>query len=124
MKRNLLLYLNDIHQSCKDIIDFTNEHNYDSFIKDKKTIYAVIRALEIIGEASKKVPVQLRKRYPDIQWKSMAGMRDILIHDYFGINYKIVWNVIDKLPNLVNNLEQVIIDYKNENPESVSPLFN
>ncbi|HPI20831.1 MAG TPA: DUF86 domain-containing protein [Candidatus Kapabacteria bacterium] len=117
MKRDLLLFLNDIKNSTADIIDFTHDIDYKRFINDKKTIYAVIRALEIIGEAAKKIPISLRKKYPEIEWKNMAGIRDILIYEYFGVNISIIWNVIEnKLPLLLNNIEKVISEYKQENP--------
>jgi uncharacterized protein with HEPN domain len=65
-------------------------------LNDKKTIKAVIRSLEVLGEASKKIPDEVRNRYPRIPWKRMAGMRDKLIHEYFGVDLEIVWNVAKK----------------------------
>lgn len=67
---------------------------YEEFIKDDKTIFAVTRAIEIIGEAVKKIPAQVKKRYPQITWKEMAGMRDKLIHEYFGVNLRAVWDTV------------------------------
>ena len=61
------------------------------FAQDQKTIYAVVRAFEIIGEAAKKVPPSVRKRHAKVPWKQMAGMRDKLIHEYFGVNYQVIW---------------------------------
>ncbi len=70
---------------------------------------AVVRSLEIIGEATKKIPVDVKMKWKDIEWKNMAGMRDKLIHDYFGINYSIVWDVIiNKIPTLKIQIEMVI----------------
>ncbi len=68
--------------------------SYDDFSRDKKTIYAVVRGLEIIGEAVKKVPKELRESYPDIPWKRIAGMRDKLIHEYFGVDIEVVWKTV------------------------------
>lgn len=70
---------------------------------------AVVRSLEIIGEATKKVPSDIKFQWKEIQWKNMAGMRDILIHDYFGINYAIVWDVVkNKIPELLSQIEKLI----------------
>ncbi|MBC8525178.1 MAG: DUF86 domain-containing protein, partial [Chlorobium phaeobacteroides] len=70
--------------------------DYESFRNDKKTQYAVIRALEIIGEASKKVPIEVRDNYAVIPWRSITGMRDKLVHDYFGVDTEVVWNTASK----------------------------
>lgn len=83
--------------------------DFESFAKDDKTIFAVIRALEIIGEASRKIPKAVRSRYPDVPWKDMAGMRDKLIHDYFGVDLRVVWKTVQKdLPPLRSILDQII----------------
>ncbi len=95
-KRDLRDYINDLIESCEDILEFTNELSYNSFIQDKKTVNAVIRSLEVIGEASKNLPVSFKKTYPDIPWKQMAGMRDKLIHEYFGIDKEMVWQVVSR----------------------------
>lgn len=70
---------------------------------------AFVRSLEIVGEASKKVPNELKDKYPQIEWRSMAGMRDRLIHDYFGVDYELVWDVIhNKVPELKKQLETML----------------
>ena len=74
---------------------------YEQFAGDAKTVFAVVRALEIIGEATKKLPQSVRDRYPKVPWREMAGIRDKLIHDYFGVNLAVVWKtVIEDLPGL------------------------
>jgi uncharacterized protein with HEPN domain len=90
--RVIIDYLNDILNSIVNIKSFLQDMDFPSFQGDIKTQYAVIRALEIIGEASKKIPGEVTENYPDIPWRFMAGMRDKLIHDYFGVDTEVVWN--------------------------------
>ena len=91
--RELVDYLDDILTAIKDVEEFTRGMNYDTFAEDKKTINAVIRSLEILGEAAKRIPTSFRQKHPDIPWNKMAGMRDVLIHDYMGVDVKTVWKV-------------------------------
>lgn len=84
MKRNITLYIKDLFQNIKHAETFTENVTYEEFIKDKKTSYAVVRCIEIMGEAVKNIPDDVRERYPDIPWKNMAGMRDKISHFYFG----------------------------------------
>jgi uncharacterized protein with HEPN domain len=79
------------------------------FMKDETLKRAFVRSIEIIGEASKKVPNDLKQKYPGIEWRSMAGMRDRLIHGYFGIDYQVVWDVVhNEIPRLKKAIEQMI----------------
>jgi len=101
MTREFLDYVEDIIEAMNDALKFTENIEYEDFIKDKKNVYAVIRAIEIIGEAVKKIPNEIKKDYPQIPWKEMAGMRDKLIHEYFGVDLKKIWNTLKKdIPNL------------------------
>ncbi|MDR2066329.1 MAG: DUF86 domain-containing protein [Endomicrobium sp.] len=84
-------YIQDIILSCLDVKSFIKNSSKENFCSDKKTIYATIRAIEIIGEASKKIPLNIRSQYINIPWKEIAGMRDKLIHDYFGIDVEVLW---------------------------------
>lgn len=86
-------YVQDIFDSINEIEDFINGMDFEEFIKDKKTINAVTRSVEVVGEAAKKIPKSLRDKYPMIPWKKMSGMRDKLIHEYFGIDLEILWKV-------------------------------
>jgi uncharacterized protein with HEPN domain len=99
--RDLTDYLDDIKTAIADIEDFTKGLTFKSFSKDKKTVNAVIRSLEVLGEASKHIPKSFRQKYPDIPWSKMTGMRDVLIHDYMGVDLKTVWKVIkERLPEM------------------------
>jgi len=103
MKKNhdFTVYLADILDSASKAIEFTKGISFNSFLKDEKTQYAVIRAIEIIGEASKKRPKSLKNKYSTIPWREISGMRDKLIHDYFGVNQKVVWKTVkEDLPAL------------------------
>ena len=109
MKRKYGDYIEDIIDSINKIQKFIRGVTYQRFVKDEKTIYAVIRAVEVIGEAAKNIPHSLRKKYPDIPWKDMAGMRDKLIHEYFGVKLDIVWNTVkNELPSLRDKFMKVL----------------
>ena len=99
MKRTLTDYFLDILNSIKDIETFVEGMEFEDFLQDKKTINAVIRSLEILGAATKKIPTDIRREYPDVPWKYMAGMRDKLIHEYHGVDLEMVWEVIKKRPS-------------------------
>lgn len=104
-------YLNDTVESIEDIWSFTKGMSYEDFKNDKKTLYAVIRCLEIIGEAVKKIPTNIREEYSDIPWREIGGMRDKLIHEYFGVDIETVWDtIIEDLPPLKNSISRMIDD--------------
>ena len=109
-KRELGDYIQDILEAIVEVDDFTRGLKFEDFYRDRKTINAVVRSLEIIGEASKKIPNDTRVKYSKIPWKRMAGMRDKLIHEYFGIDLEIVWEVIKNELPPVKPLIQEMID--------------
>ena len=84
-------YLRDILDNAKKASDFIKGMAENDFLRDEKTTFAVIRALEIVGEATKKIPDEVRDKYPVIPWREMTGMRDKLIHDYVGVNLAVIW---------------------------------
>jgi len=93
-KRDYRDYLKDIIDSIEDTKSFTENMTFEDFAKDRKTINAVIRSIEVIGEAAKKIPKSIRDRYPSIPWKKIAGMRNKMIHEYFGVDIEILWKTI------------------------------
>lgn len=107
-------YLEDILDSIIDIEQFIRGMDFEAFENDKKTMNAVIRSLEVIGEATKNIPEPIKKKYPSIPWKTMAGMRDKMIHEYFGVDIEILWvTATEDVPaikpmvqNILNNLEK------------------
>ena len=110
-RREYLDYFEDIQDALEKIKSFTADLDFESFAKDDKTTFAVIRALEIIGEAARKIPKAVRSRYPDVPWQDMAGMRDKLIHDYFGVDLRVVWKTLQSdLPPLKTSFEQIILE--------------
>jgi uncharacterized protein with HEPN domain len=101
-------YLGDISESMNDIADFIEGLTFEEFSSDKKTINAVIRSLEVLGEATKNIPMSVRDQHPDIPWSQMAGMRDVLIHNYMGVDLMTVWKVItERLPDLKSKIEKI-----------------
>jgi len=112
-KRNELLYFLDVLDACNKIKDFIDKMSYDEFVKDEKTQYAVIRAFEIIGEASKKINQELKSIYSELPWREMSGMRDKLIHDYFGINTEVIWKTAtEDIPSLKTQINEIIKQFK------------
>ena len=113
MKRDIRLYLQDVWESILAIEEYTKNLTEEGFHNNRQIQDAVIRRLEIVGEATKNIDDDFRKKHPDIPWKKMAGMRDILIHEYFGVNLKRLWQVIRMdLPGLK---QKFVVIMKEEN---------
>lgn len=109
MKRNNKLYIKDILDSILKIKEFVGNMDYNEFIYDDKTSSAVIRKLEIIGEASKNIPKEIMIGYKEVPWSDMAKMRDKIIHSYFSVDYEIVWKVIkERLPTLEWQIDSIL----------------
>ncbi|PIV70126.1 MAG: hypothetical protein COS08_01870 [Euryarchaeota archaeon CG01_land_8_20_14_3_00_38_12] len=114
MRRDYTLFLEDIVDCIEKIDEFVRDMSFEEFAKDDKTLSAVVRKLEIIGEATKNIPGDIRRKHKEIPWSDMAKIRDKIIHAYFGINYQIIWKVIkEKLPGLKPMLRQILGGIKN-----------
>jgi uncharacterized protein with HEPN domain len=112
-KRSWLSFLADIHVCSIKILDYTKDMTREDFFADSKTFDAVVRNLQIIGEAAKKIPPDTRRQYKTVEWKKIAGLRDIVIHDYFGINEDIIWDVIkSRMPVLAQEIGYILTEIR------------
>ena len=107
----------ELLQHIRDEVNYLLENSvdleFDDFAQDPTLVRAYSRSIEIIGEATKKLPSNFKNKYPDVPWRNIAGMRDKLIHDYFGIDLEIVWDVIrTKIPELKEHLNIIIKDFQ------------
>lgn len=106
-KRDYKLYLEDILESIEKIKEYTNGLSYKEFSKDEKTIDAVVRNFEIIGEAARQLPESVKNKYSIVEWKALIDFRNVIIHEYFGLSLKIMWDIIEnELPLLQGNLKE------------------
>ncbi|MEK6546638.1 MAG: DUF86 domain-containing protein [Nitrospinota bacterium] len=108
-ERDLHLYLADILDSGIAIMEFVNDLSFKEFCNDRKTYSAVIREFEIIGEAAEKLPEEFKKGYTDVEWQDIKDFRNLLMHEYFGVDLEIVWKIIkDDLPVLMDTVKKIM----------------
>ena len=102
-------YLADILDAIRKVMQFVRGMSFEEFAKDDKTVFAVIRGLEIIGEATKRIPSSIRDLHLEVPWREMAGMRDKLTHDYFGVNLVVLWKTAtEDLPKLEPAINRIV----------------
>jgi len=108
-KRTPKLLLEDIIESAEKILHYTNGISFEEFSKDNKTVDAVIRNFEIIGEASNLLPDEIKDKYSEIDWHRIRGFRNRIVHDYFGVDLQIIWKIIfDQIPGLITEITKII----------------
>jgi uncharacterized protein with HEPN domain len=125
--RDFQVYVEDIIDAINSIEEYTRDLTYEGFVKDKRTVDAVVRNFEIVGEATKHIPERVRKEYTSVPWRDMAGMRDRLIHGYFGVNLDVVWKTIkERLPIVKPLVEEALAEMKKKklNKRNSQTKFN
>ncbi len=109
MKRDIILFLEDMLENIKKIENSTKNLKKEDFDKSPDIQDATIRRIEVIGESVKNIPEDFRQKYPDVEWRKIAGSRDVIIHQYFGINLERIWKVVkDELPELEENINEIL----------------
>ena len=109
MKREHEDYLWDMLENAEKALSFVEGMDYEDFCTDDKAVYAVIRAFEIIGEAARQIPENVRQSHPEIQWREIAAMRNKLTHEYFGVNTKVIWRTVhEDLPVIIPLLKKML----------------
>lgn len=107
-RRDVSVYLDDILDAASKAKRFTEGLSFEEFERDDRTAFAVMRALEILGEAAKNVPQEFRDRAPEVPWQEMAGMRDKLIHAYHGVDLQVVWRTVQEdLPGMIQSIRRL-----------------
>ena len=117
MSNEFLDYVEDILDAMEKAEIMLEGIIFEEFVNDFRINFVVVRALEIVGEATKRLPLSLRRQYPDIPWKRMAGMRDRIIHGYDAVDYEVVWDAVkQEIPQVKPHLEQILRDYADKDP--------
>jgi uncharacterized protein with HEPN domain len=116
-KRSEKLLIEDIIESIERVFSYTEDLSYKEFIADNKTVDAVVRNFEVIGEASNNLPKEFLPEYPQIDWSGLIGFRNKLIHGYFGVDYKIVWYIIEtELEGILSQFKSILENHSFEKP--------
>ena len=116
MKRDYKLFIKDILECINKIENFVGEMSFDEFMRDEKTKSAVVRELEVMGEATKNIPKSIRDKYKNLPWSQIAKTRDKIIHFYFGVDYEVIWEVVKKrLPEIKAVIERIFKELEKKN---------
>lgn len=108
-------YLHDILDAMDKAVAFSRDFSREDFLSDEKTIFATVRALEIIGEAAKHIPQRVKQRYPDLPWREMMAVRDKVIHAYFGVDGSVIWKTVhEDIPPLLPQLRRILLEIEGE----------
>lgn len=114
--KTVKVFLCDVLESIEKIGSYTNALTHEQFLKNDMAKDAVVRNLEIIGEAVKNIPDSIKEKHPGVSWKAIAGMRDKLIHEYFGVSFSIVWETIkNDLPGFKAEIKKILTEIEKEN---------
>ena len=109
MHRSYLHFLDDIKEAAGKIQDYTKEMSYEEFLADRRTQDAVIRNFEVIGEAIKNLPDTVKTRHPTVEWRQIAGLRDVIAHGYFHIDFEVIWEIVtDRIPEFKKNIAKIL----------------
>lgn len=109
MPRSHRLYLEDILQSANNIRSYAGDLSFEELIRDKMRVDAIVRNFEIIGEAAGKIPEEIREKYPSVEWRKISDFRNVLAHEYFQIDFDIMWDIIEnKLPELIRQVRDIL----------------
>jgi uncharacterized protein with HEPN domain len=109
MSRDYRIFLDDIVQGAQQALEYTRGYSREQFFAERRTFQAVVLNLLFIGEATKNIPQEIRAAYPDVPWRDMAGLRDIIVHRYFGLQKDVIWKVVhEDLPRLLAQVERIL----------------
>ncbi len=109
MSRDVRLYLEDILESASRVLEYAEHMEFDDFLANKMAYDAILRNLELIGEAAKNVPNEIREHYSQVEWRKIAGLRDVLVHQYFGLEDETLWNIVKtEVPELLEQVKHIL----------------
>lgn len=111
MSRKYLFFINDMHEACSKVVEFSEGLAYEEFVAYGMPYHAIVRLIEVIGEAAKNIPDEVRERHPELEWQRIGRARDVMAHHYFGLEDETLWEIVQKhVPELLALLGPVIED--------------